>query len=123
MYQQYKTEANMTKHNILFIGLDTHKSFTGVAYIEGQRGAKPVHHGRIKTTKSAIIKLARQYQSKYPSATLHFVYEAGPCGFWIYRFLKSLGHCCYFVAPSLIPTKPGDKVKTDKRDPLKLVML
>jgi transposase len=111
------------KHNILFIGLDTHKVSTEVAHVEDQRGAKPVHYGKIKTTKAAITKLARQYQSKYPQATLHFVYEAGPCGYWIYRLLTSLGHCCYVVAPSLIPKKPGDKVKTDKRDALKLTKL
>ncbi|MFT6586466.1 MAG: transposase [Cognaticolwellia sp.] len=69
------------------------------------------------------MKLARQFQSKYPQATLHFVYEAGPCGYWIYRLLTSLGHCCYVVAPSLIPKKPGDKVKTDKRDAMKLAKL
>jgi transposase len=113
----------MYKHNILFIGLDTHKVSTEVAHVEDQRGAKPVHYGKIKTTKAAITKLARQYQSKYPQATLHFVYEAGPCGYWIYRLLTSLGHCCYVVAPSLIPKKPGDKVKTDKRDALKLTKL
>jgi transposase len=113
----------MHKHNIVFIGLDTHKVSTEVAHIEDQRGAKPVHHGKIKTNKAAITKLARQYQSKYPQATLHFVYEAGPCGYWIYRLLTSLGHCCYVVAPSLIPKKPGDKVKTDKRDALKLAKL
>lgn len=113
----------MNKHNIVFIGLDTHKVSTEVAHIEDQRGASPVHKGRIKTTKAAITKLARQYQSKYPQATLHFVYEAGPCGYWIYRLLTSLGHCCYVVAPSLIPKKPGDKVKTDKRDALKLAKL
>ena len=62
----------MTKHNILFIGLDTHKVSTEVAHIEDQRGAKLVHYGKIKTTKTAITKLARQYQSKYPQATLHF---------------------------------------------------
>ncbi len=108
----------MNKHNILFIGLDTHKVFTEVAYIEDQRGAKPVHYGRISSAKAAIKKLARQFESKYPPATLHFVYEAGPCGYWIYRLLTSLGHCCYVVAPSLIPKKPGDKIKTDKRDAL-----
>jgi len=113
----------MYKHNILFIGLDTHKVSTEVAHIEDQHGAKPVHHGKIKTTKAAITKLARQYQSKYPQATLHFVYEAGPCGYWIYRLLTSLGHCCYVVAPSLIPKKPGEKIKTDKRDALKLAKL
>jgi len=113
----------MYKHNILFIGLDTHKVFSEVAHIEDQYGAKPVHYGKIKTTKAAITKLARQYQSKYPQATLHFVYEAGPCGYWIYRLLTSLGHCCYVVAPSLIPKKPGERIKTDKRDALKLAKL
>ena len=113
----------MIKHNILFIGLDTHKVSTEVAFIEEQRGAKPVHHEKINTTKAAITKLARQYRSKYPQATLHFVYEAGPCGYWIYRLLTRLSHCCYVVAPSLIPKKPGDKVKTDKRDAMKLAKL
>lgn len=113
----------MSKHNILFIGLDTHKEFVEVAYIEDQRGAKPIHLGRQPTSKIAIKKLARQFESKYPEATLHFVYEAGPCGYWIYRLLTSLGHCCYVVAPSLIPKKPGDRVKTDKRDAMMLAKL
>ncbi|WP_289032007.1 IS110 family transposase [uncultured Paraglaciecola sp.] len=113
----------MNKHNILFIGLDTHKEFVEVAYIEDQRGAKPIHLGRQPCSKIAIKKLARQFESKYPGATLHFVYEAGPCGYWIYRFLTSLGHCCYVVAPSLIPKKPGDRVKTDKRDAMMLAKL
>jgi hypothetical protein len=63
----------MTKHNILFIGLDTHKEFVEIAYIEDQRGAQPVHYGRVSSAKTSIIKLARQFQSKYPDATLHFV--------------------------------------------------
>ena len=54
-------------------------------------------------------KLARQFESKYPAATLHFFYEAGLCGYWIYRLVTSLGHCCYVVAPLLIPKKPGDE--------------
>lgn len=113
----------MTKHNILFIGLDTHKEFVEVAYIEDNRGANPIHFGRISSAKLAIKKLIRQFESKYPSATLHFVYEAGPCGYWIYRLITSLGHCCYVVAPSLIPKKPGERIKTDKRDALKLAKL
>ncbi len=113
----------MSKHNILFIGLDTHKEFFEVAYIEDQRGAESVHLGRISSAKQAIIKLARQFESKYPTATLHFVYEAGPCGYWIYRLLTSLGHCCYVIAPSLIPKKPGERIKTDKRDAMKLAKL
>ena len=113
----------MNKHSILFIGLDTHKEFNQVAYIEEHRGSQPVHLGRFSSSKVAVQKLVRQFESKYPGATLHFVYEAGPCGYWIYRLITSLGHCCYVVAPSLIPKKPGEKIKTDKRDALKLAKL
>ncbi len=113
----------MNYDNIIFIGLDTHKSFIQIAVLQGKRGAKPEHLGRIKSNKSALIKLAQQLQSKYPKATLHFVYEAGPCGYWTYRLLTSLGHCCYVIAPSLIPKKSGDRVKTDKRDAAKLAKL
>lgn len=113
----------MNKHSILFIGLDTHKEFNEVAYIEDHRGAQPVHFGRAPSSKIAVKKLVRHFESKYPDATLHFVYEAGPCGYWIYRLITSLGHCCYVVAPSLIPKKPGERVKTDKRDALKLAKL
>ncbi len=113
----------MNKHSILFIGLDTHKEFNEVAYIEGHRGAQPVHFGRAPSSKIAVKKLVRHFESKYPDATLHFVYEAGPCGYWIYRLITSLGHCCYVVAPSLIPKKPGERVKTDKRDAMKLAKL
>lgn len=113
----------MNKHSILFIGLDTHKEFNEVAYIEEHRGAQPVHLGRFSSSKVAVQKLVRQFESKYPGATLHFVYEAGPCGYWIYRLITSLGHYCYVVAPSLIPKKPGEKIKTDKRDALKLAKL
>ncbi|GGI83844.1 hypothetical protein GCM10009332_21370 [Shewanella gelidii] len=95
----------MSKHNILFIGLDTHKELAKVAYIEDQRGAKSTHLGRISSAKVLMIKLARQFQSKYPNATLLFVYEADPCGYWIGRLLTSLDHCCYVIAPSLIPKK------------------
>ncbi|RTR32143.1 IS110 family transposase [Shewanella atlantica] len=113
----------MRKHSIIFIGLDTHKEFIEVAYAEDGREHSPVHLGRVPSNKAQLRKLARQFESKYPQATLHFVYEAGPCGYWVYRFLTSLGHCCYVVAPSLIPKKPGERVKTDKRDALKLAQL
>ncbi|MCO6355754.1 IS110 family transposase [Pseudoalteromonas shioyasakiensis] len=113
----------MNKHSILFIGLDTHKEFNEVAYIEDHRGAQPVHFGRAPSSKIAVKKLVRHFESKYPDATLHFVYEAGPCGYWIYRLITSLGHCCYVVAPSLTPKKPGERVKTDKRDAMKLAKL
>ena len=110
----------MNKHSMVFIGLDTHKEFHEVAYCEEQRGATPVHYGRIPSSKVSVKKLLRQFESKYPGATLHVVYEAGPCGYWIYRLVTSLGPCCYVVAPSLITKTPGQRLKTDRRDPLKL---
>lgn len=113
----------MNNDSIIIIGFDTHKTFIQKALLEDHRGAKPEDLGRMNCTKAAIIKFARQLQSKYPMATLHFIYEAGPCGYWIYRLLTSLGHCCYVVAPSLIPKKSGDRVKTDKRDAAKLAKL
>ena len=113
----------MKKDTIIFVGLDTHKKFHHVAYIEDGRGKTPVDYGKITGSKIALTKLIRKLQSKYPNATLHFVYEAGPCGFWIYRHITSLGHCCYVVCPSKIPRASGDRVKTDRLDALKLVKL
>jgi len=60
-------------------------------------------------------------QSK--SKHLIFVYEAGPCGYWLYRSLTKKGHVCWVVAPSLIPKKPGDRIKTNRRDAIKLARL
>jgi len=113
----------MINTSIVFVGLDTHKEFVEVAYVEDSRQSRPVHIGRVPNTKASIIKLTRQFQSKHPQATLHFVYEAGPCGYWVYRLLTSMGLPCYVVAPSLIPKKPGQRVKTDKRDAMKLAVL
>ncbi len=113
----------MSKHTITFIGLDTHKDFSEVATINDDRESAHLCLGRIPSTRQALTKLARRLQSQHPNSTLHFVYEAGPCGFWIYRLLTSLGHVCYVVAPSLIPKKPGERIKTDKRDAIKLARL
>ena len=66
----------------------------------------------------ATVKLARQLAKRY--AALTFAYEAGPTGYGLYRQIKSLGHDCIVVAPSLIPQKPGDRVKTNRRDALSL---
>jgi transposase len=65
----------------------------------------------------------RDPQAKKQNRTLVFVYEAGPCGYWLYRYLKRKKLACWVVAPSLIPKKSGDRVNTDKRDALKLARL
>ncbi len=67
----------MSKDTLLFIGLDTHKESTEVAYVDDHRGSPCQHYGKISTTKSALLKLDRQLVSQHPDVTLHFVYEAG----------------------------------------------
>jgi transposase len=99
----------MVNNSITFIGLDTHKKFLEVAFIEDNRDEKPVNLEPINGTKPALQKLVRQFESKHAGSTLHFVYETG--------------HCCYVVAPSLIPKKAGERIKTDKRNALKLALL
>jgi transposase len=75
----------------------------------------------IGTRQYDIDKLLRKLEAK--GATLVFAYEAGPCGYWLYRYLTRRGLGCAVVAPSLIPRKPGDRVKTDRRDAVTLARL
>jgi transposase len=105
----------------LYIGLDVHKESIAVAYAPEERGAEVVSLGAIGTRQCDIDKLIRKLQSK--GAPLVFVYEAGPCGYWLYRYLTRQGLSCHVVAPSLIPRKPGDRVKTDRRDAVMLARL
>jgi transposase len=98
----------------LYVGLDVHKDSIAVAYAPEERGADVASLGTIGTRQSDIDKLIRALQSK--GATPVFVYEAGPCGYWLYRYLTRKDVRCHVVAPSLIPRKPGDRVKTDRRD-------
>ena len=66
----------MNNNNMIFIGMDTHKTFCENAYCEDSHESFPQSFGRVTTSKLAITKLAKQLQSKYPQATLHFVYES-----------------------------------------------
>ena len=100
---------------ILYVGLDVHKDSIAVAYAPEDRGAEVVSLGAIGSRQSDIDKLIRKLQSN-GAATLVFVYEAGACGYWLYRYLTRKGFACHVVAPSLIPRKAGDRVKTDRRD-------
>src|SRR3989449_6665500 len=105
----------------LYVGLDVHKDSISVAYAPEDRGAEVVSLGSLGTRQCDIDTLIRKLQSK--GATLVFVYEAGPCGYWLYRYLTRKGLSCHVVAPSLIPRKPGDRVKTDRRDAVMLARL
>jgi len=111
----------MKNGNTLFVGLDVHKESIAVAYAATEGATDPVHIGTIGTRQCDVDALVRRAQSK--AAALVFVYEAGPCGYWLYRYLTRKGLPCLVVAPSLIPRKPGDRVKTDKRDAVTLARL
>ena len=105
----------------LFVGLDVHKDTIAVAYAAEDRETEVVSLGMIGTRQYDIDKLIRKLEAK--GAALRFAYEAGPCGYWLYRYLTRRGLSCAVVAPSLIPRKPGDRVKTDRRDAVTLARL
>jgi len=77
--------------------------------------------GKIANTLAALKTLTTKLASRH--SELRFCYEAGPCGYGVHRQLISLGHRCDVVAPSLIPTRPGDRVKTNRRDATMLARL
>jgi transposase len=108
-------------HSEAFIGFDTSKSRNAVAIAEGGRGGEVRYLGEFPATEAAIRKLVTKLAAKCDKLT--FCYEAGPTGYGLYRLIKSLGHACIVVAPSLIPKKPGDRVKTNRRDALSLAKL
>jgi transposase len=111
----------MSQSGTLFIGMDVHKDSITVAYVAQNHGAEVMSLGAIGTRQSDIDQLIRKMQSK--AKHFIFVYEAGPCGYWLYRYLRKKGYDCWVVAPSLIPKKPGDRVKTDRRDAVQLARL
>jgi hypothetical protein len=98
----------MTNHEA-FVGLDVHKETIAVAIAKGGAGGDVCGFGTIKNSKQAVAALARKLARRH--GNLSFCYEAGPCGYAIYRQLADLGHDCQVVAPSLIPTKPGEHIK------------
>jgi transposase len=105
----------------LFVGLDVHKDSIAVAYAREARDTEVIFMGRTGTRQCDIDKLIRTLSSK--AKQLVFVYEAGPCGYWLYRYLTKKNLRCWVVAPSLVPKKAGDRVKTDRRDAIQLARL
>ena len=111
----------MPNPTTLFVGLDVHKDSISVAYAPDSNRQEPTFLGPIGTRQADIDKLVRRLHSK--ASRLVFTYEAGPCGYVLHRYLTSRGLECVVVAPSLIPRKAGDRVKTDRRDALQLARL
>ena len=106
---------------ITYVGLDVHKESIVVAVAEGGLRGEVREYGRIANTAAALDRLLRKLGGD--GMSLRFCYEAGPCGYGIQRRLSGQGHECVVVAPSLIPKRAGDRVKTDRRDAASLAKL
>jgi transposase len=106
---------------ITYVGLDVHKEGIVVAVAEGGLRGEVREYGRIANTATALDRLVRRLGGE--GMRLRFCYEAGPCGYGIQRHLSAHGQECVVVAPSLIPKRAGDRVKTDRRDAAGLARL
>ena len=106
---------------ITYVGLDVHKDSIVIAVAAGGLRGEVREYGRIANTSAALDRLLRKLGGD--GMKLRFCYEAGPCGYGIHRRLSARGHECVVVAPSLIPKRAGDRVKTDRRDAASLAKL
>ena len=111
----------MTEYSEVFVAFDTSKTKHAVAVAESGRDGEIRYLGEIESGPEAVERLVRKLAGRY--GKVHFCYEAGPTGYGLYRQLRDLGHVCDVVAPSLIPQRPGDRVKTNRRDAVTLARL
>ena len=107
--------------NTRFVGVDVHKATIAVAVVEEGRGGEVRSQGTIEHTPASVAAMIKRLAK--PGRVLHFCYEAGCCGYGLYRQITGAGHLCTVVAPSMIPRKPGERVKTDRRDAVMLARL
>jgi transposase len=105
----------------VYVGLDTSKLKISVALAEAGRAGEVRFLGDIDSTPHAVEHLVRKLARRH--RRLAFAYEAGPTGYGLQRQIAALGHDCVVVAPSLIPKRPGERVKTNRRDALALAKL
>jgi transposase len=111
----------MDDHSEAFVAFDTSKLRNAVAVAEDGRTGEVRFLGEIENTDEATSKLVRKLASRHRRLT--FCYEAGPTGYGLHRLIERLGHACIVAAPSLIPKKPGERVKTNRRDAVALAKL
>lgn len=107
--------------SVLYVGLDVHKMSMDVAIAAPGSAGETRYYGRIGGDLESLDKVTRKLKAQ--GAELRFAYEAGPCGYQVYRHLTAQGHSCLVAAPALIPRRPGDRLKNDRRDALALARL
>jgi transposase len=111
----------MKKYSEVFIGFDTAKKKHAVAIADGGHDGEIRYFGEIDSAPATVERVIGKLAERY--TRLHVCYEAGPTGYGLYRQVKALGHDCTVVAPSLIPRKPGERIKTNRRDAVTLARL
>ena len=111
----------MGEYSEAFVAFDVAKTKHAVAIAEGGRGGEVRFLGEVANTPAAVERLIRKLAGRY--GKLHVCYEAGPTGYGLYRQIRALGHDCLVVAPALIPKRPGERVKTNRRDAVTLARL
>src|SRR5579859_7110306 len=105
----------------VFVGIDAAKLRNAVAIADAGRDGEIRYIGEVDASPESMRRLIGKLASKYDR--LHFCYEAGPTGYGLHRQITELGHSCIVVAPSLIPRKASDRVKTKRRDAISLARL
>lgn len=111
----------MREYREVFVGIDVAKARNAIAVADGERGGEVRYLGEVEASAESMRKAVKRIAGTYERA--YFCYEAGPTGYGLHRLITSLGHPCIVVAPSLIPRRPGDRVKTNRRDALALAKL
>jgi transposase len=111
----------MADYREAFVGIDVAKLKNAIAIAEGERGGEIRYLGEMDASDASMVRVVKRIAAKYDR--VHFCYEAGPTGYGLYRLIKGLGFGCTVVAPSLIPRRAGDRVKTNRRDAVGLARL
>jgi transposase len=111
----------MREYSGTFVAFDVAKAKHAVAIAEGRRRGEVRFLGEVENTPTAIARTIKGLEARY--GRLHVCFEAGPTGYGLYRQIQDLGHECMVVAPALIPRRPGERVKTNRRDAVTLARL
>ena len=111
----------MGEYSEAYVAFDTSKTKHAVAIADGGRCGEVRFLGDVASSPARVERLTRKLAERYDK--LHFCDEAGPTGYGLYRHIRELGHDCTVVAPSLIPKKPGERIKTNRRDAVTLARL